>query len=346
MRIAKSLISSLVCLALSQATLACASTATNASTATDLEIVDTGQGPLFLDAQAIHELSGITHLGGDDYMLVSDKRGKLVPASIAIDLKTGRINKATLGKPITLVGAKDLEDIAYDAKSESLFVVDEANHSVTRLDRTSKKKIGHIGLARLFHQARPNLGLESLAVAPDGLGFWTANEEALATDGPRADATTGTIIHLQYIDDQGQPAKPLAYLTDPHAGSDNVLKRAQSGVSGLVALPGGRLIVMERALGGHVIPSFRIRLYLVHTSMPDSGEAKPARLEKTLLLEIKAGPANYEGITLGPRLDNGDYSVLLVADDGGGSVNPQCLLALRLSGLEEQDNAGTGAASL
>ena len=54
-------------------------------------------------------------------------------------------------------------------------------------------------------------------------------------------------------------------------------------------------------------------------------------VSKTLLHEFNAGSANFEGITLGPRLDNGDYALVLVSDDGGGGLNPQKLLSLRIA---------------
>jgi hypothetical protein len=50
-----------------------------------------------------------------------------------------------------------------------------------------------------------------------------------------------------------------------------------------------------------------------------------------LLWEGNFANLNFEGITLGPPLDNGDYSLILVSDNGGGLG--QSLYALRITGV-------------
>lgn len=327
----------LICIAVlllcGQASVACASPARAHTGAGEpappprAEVVDS----VALGPDRVHQLSGIAYRDHNDYFVVSDKGGLIASATIEIDRETGRITKAELGETMKAQGGVDLEDIAIDRDNGLLLVCDEASTSISshHIDDGSLQQ-----RASVFGEqgaVRPNLGLESLTISPDGRSLWTANEEALPIDGPRATATRGTRIRLQQLDAALKPIRQYFYLTDPHMGAANLLKRAQCGVVGLVALEGGRLIVMERALGGSAIPSFRIRLYLVDTRMAENGDAGPSELDKTLLAEVDAGFANYEGITLGPRLNNGDYALLLVSDDGGGdSVNPQRLMSLRV----------------
>ena len=116
----------------------------------------------------------------------------------------------------------------------------------------------------------------------------------------------------------------------------------RSGVSALIALDDGRLLVLERALVG--APSgmgiFRIRIYLADPSGAtdvsgfDTGLAgrtdwTPAI--KTLLWEHTFGlpVSNFEGMALGPRLADGTRSLLLVADNGGGTWQSIYALAVR-----------------
>jgi hypothetical protein len=115
----------------------------------------------------------------------------------------------------------------------------------------------------------------------------------------------------------------------------------RSGVSDLLALPDGRLLVLERELGGTFIPDFRNRIYLVDftgatdtSAISSLNSATFTGLTKTLLWEGNFANDNFEGITLGPQLANGDYSIILVSDDGGGT-NAQSLYALRISGVPE-----------
>lgn len=332
----------IVCVLLMHASMASAQTqaaATESAIATSEVIRDTGQGQFPFPAADLHELSGITHLGGSQFAVVPDKGGKLGLVTIDVDATTGKITSAVVTKTLTLQAGKDVEDIAYDPTTCLLLRVDESDQTVSRHHLPSGDRIETVNAPAVFKQARPNLGFESLAISPDTGRVWTANEEPLKQDGPRPTQDAGSLIRLQRFDHDLKPDGQFAYRVDPHRGSDNLIGRAQSGVSGMVALPNGQLIIMERELGGPVIPSFRIRLYLVDTIGATDTSKLDTLLEqdvrpvaKTLLYEFNAGLANFEGITIGPKLNNGDYTLLLVSDDGGGKRNPQNLLSLRLAG--------------
>ena len=301
-------------------------------------IRETGRGQFDFSSEDIRELSGITYLGEDLFAVVSDKGGKLGMASIKIDSKTGEMIGAELSQTLDLEGGKDLEDLALDPNARRLITVDEANQSIVYHDLLTGKRLEVITVPDVFKQSRSNLGFESVCVSFAG-GIWAANEEPLKHDGPRATKDEGALIRLQRFNADAKPGGQYAYCVDPHRGKDNLLKRAQSGVSGLVALPSGQLIVMERELGGPAIPTFRIRLYLVDTAgATDTSKLKSLSkhdiepVDKKLLYEFNAGLANFEGITLGPRLDDGDYTLILVSDSGDGKRNPQNLLSLRVAG--------------
>jgi len=299
----------------------------------------TGQGQVRLPSDQISELSGITYLGGDDYIVVSDHNSSIATATIQIDRETGQILQAQIGPPIQLDGGGDLEAIVIDPLTRQLIVADESRQTLGYHLPTGQRQ-GSIPVPAVFARARPNRGLESLSVSPDGGAVWIANEEALQADGERATEEAGTLVRLQRFGPDRLAQAQYAYLTQPHAGADNRLHLGQCGVSGLVALPDGALIVMERELGGRLIPTFRNRLYLVDTAQASdtstiasltTRQVQP--VGKSLLLQVDAGLTNFEGITLGPRLNNGDYAVVMVSDDGGGQINPQSLLVLRLSGV-------------
>lgn len=305
---------------------------------TGLLLSGTGQGQFGFASNDIHELSGITYLGGDSFIVVSDTNGTMAPATIVIDRATGQITSASIGTPVPVSGGNDLEGVAYDPRDGSVLVSDESGNTITRHQPANGTQTGSITVPSIFASARGNLGLESLSLDPVGFDLWTANEESLSVDGPRATASVGTIVRLQRFGSDGSPLAQFAHLTQPHSGGSTV--PPQSGVSGLVALPGGGLIVMERELGGSPLPTLRNRFYLIDTSAAtDTSDAASLSgvttglVETELLLQVSAGFSNFEGVALGPMLDNGDYALVMVSDDGGSGFNPQNLLTLRLSGI-------------
>src|SRR5690606_19189555 len=104
-------------------------------------------------------------------------------------------------------------------------------------------------------------------LTPYGRHVWTANEESLRNDGPRAAPDTGTLVRLQRLDRDLRPAGQWAYRTDPLPGRITVPRRfahrATAGLSELLALDDGRLLALERQFGGTDagLAHYRIRLY-------------------------------------------------------------------------------------
>ena len=319
------------------ASLLLAASATHAQ----IDISSTGEGQVAVSLSGVHELSGITYIGGDQYLLVSDEGGLLVSATIGIDSSTGQFTGTpTLDSSLVLnpAGNADLEAVAFDPRDGSVLVANEQNNSITRYNPGNAANLGTIDVPSVFSNTANNRSFESLSLAPRDFDLWTANEEALTVDGPLSTDSAGSVVRLQRFDAQGDPSGQFAYITEPHRASG--LEQARSGVSGLIALPDGRLIVMERELGGG-LPTFRIHFFLVDSENATDtsgleglvGETYTAA-DKTLLHTLNAGFSNFEDVTLGPRLDNGDYALVLVSDDGGGGgLNGQNLTTLRLSGV-------------
>lgn len=293
-------------------------------------------------AQA-NNLSGIAWLGGDRYALVADKGGNILWGEIRVDFTSGAILSAQILPQVTRIkGGIDLEDVALASDGRSLIVCDEDDAALSRIPlawgmATEQTPVERI--TGLFKDCRNNLSLESAATAVDGSGYWTISEDALVRDGARAsiqtdlDRSSGAWLRLLKVDAGLRPVRQWAYGSDAIPGGFPIPRRV-SGVSSLAALPDGRLIVMERALG---LGGFRIRLYLVEpeAALPDatsvsnlSKDAGVQLLPKALLYEWN-GLANFEGITLGPTLANGDRLLLLVVDDGDHISRPG-LWALRL----------------
>ena len=311
---------------------------TACANAAPLSITDSGQGQYTVNSSAISELSGITYLGGDSYLAVSDNNGDMAELTLQIDRTTGQITAASVGSVVNLAGTKDDEGVAYDPRSNTVLVSEEIGNTITRHAISDGSTLGSIAVPAIYANARGNKGLESLSMEPLNYKLWTANEESLTTDGPIASATAGTIIRVQQFDADGQTSVQYGYLTDPHSGNSAIGGiTSRCGVVDLIALPNDRLIVMERDLGG-AIPTIRNRLYLLDTT--DAADTtnigglntNKNLAEKQLLYQFNAFTTNFEGAALGPMLSNGDYALVLIADNGANG-STHALLTLRLSGL-------------
>lgn len=278
------------------------------------------------------ELSGIAHAGGDRFFAVSDDAGRLFPLRIEIDRASGTIETAVPGPPRKLAGGIDLEGIALVAE-DRILVCDEIGPALREHALTGGSPVRTLPIPPVFRKARFNLGIESLSRSGDSL--WIANEEALRGDGPLPTPEHGTRVRLQRLDLNGSPTGQWAYETDPYPGAP-LFGRAHSGVSDLLALPTGELLVLERSFSSH---GFRSRIYQVDFTdgtptgaLPDLEAAAVTPVTKRLLWDSGSFSYNFEGLSLGPLLAAGSRSLLLVADDGGAGVPG--LYALRLEPRE------------
>lgn len=335
-----------------------------ASSGTALSIVDPGQGPVAIVDAAVtqpRELSGLAYdPSTGSHVAVSDDSSRLHRLAIGVDATTGFVTSAATTGATTLLQAdgtplpsgRDLEGVAVGAAGGPIYVSDEGGPRLRAHDPTTGLALAEVGPAShpalaVFASQRTNLGWESLSRAEDTGTLWLANEEALVVDGPSGQGVNvNTLVRLQRLSPALVPEAQFAY----RASGDVVpgtLGNTNAGVSDLVALPGGDLLVLERTAGlVNLAPDIdlRSRIYLVSflgatdvTGLPALSGGGFVEVGKTLLWEGVFPSHNFEGIALGPALANGDRSLLLVSDDGAGLE--QSLYALRLVGVPEPGTA-------
>lgn len=314
---------------------------------------------------AAEELSGLAPIRGDEYIAVSDAHAVVHRITIRIDSKTGAVLSAAIGRAIPLAdetgarlpepaNAKDREAIVCDPDSGEVWIANErtgkdakapsiSRHRLADGVRTALLTCDHDSTLLVFRRIRSNKGFESLALAPDGT-LWTANEDALTVDGAAAGRTAPGIVRLQQLDRALRPGPQFAYEVDPwrHPLQSPILLAGQevSGLSELLALPHGRLLALERSFSGdaHGMPALENRLYLVDPSAATniapfrSGLAGQSYVpaKKVLLWRQDWGltNSNFEGMAFGPKLADGSRSLILIADNDGGTR--QSLFTLRL----------------
>lgn len=197
----------------------------------------------------------------------------------------------------------------------------------------------------------PNYNFESLAFDSVRQYLWTIPESTLRKDGQPATPQNGLANQLRLIrldwgkmkenrnkekySEQVSSKKDSRYMTTYAYQMDqpSTHKKADiyvMGVSELCALPDGQLLVLEREA---FIPKIKIgafckcKLYQINPlnseefSMKENFSSDTPFLKKKLLTEWKTGLslskrsfANYEGMCLGPKLEDGSQVVILLSD--------------------------------
>ncbi len=197
----------------------------------------------------------------------------------------------------------------------------------------------------------PNYNFESLAFDSVHQYLWTIPESTLRKDGQPATPQNGLANRLRLMrldrgkmkedsnkeeySEQVSSKKDSRYMMTYAYQMDqpSTHKKADiyvMGVSELCVLPDGQLLVLEREA---FIPKIKIgafckcKLYLINPlnseefSMNEKFSSDTPFLKKRLLTEWKTGLsiskrsfANYEGMCLGPKLEDGSQVVILLSD--------------------------------
>ena len=197
----------------------------------------------------------------------------------------------------------------------------------------------------------PNYNFESLAFDSVHQYLWTIPESTLRKDGQPATPQNGLVNLLRLMrlnwgkmkedsnkeeySEQVSSKKDSRYMTTYAYQMDqpSTHKKADiyvMGVSELCALPDGQLLVLEREA---FIPKIKIgafckcKLYQINPlnseefALKEKFSSDTPFLKKRLLAEWKTGLslskrsfANYEGMCLGPKLEDGSQVVILLSD--------------------------------
>lgn len=293
-------------------------------------------GEFQLPQDAPEGLSGIAWLGDDRYALAEDSGGRVHFARIGIDPSTGAVTSCVFEKTIAVPGLVDAEGIACDPAGGAVYVSDETGPAIFRIPEDGAT--ARIAVPDFFFGARPNKSLEALSAettANGGCILWTANEDALGCDGAMSSAEDAAVVRIAaFAPGAAGECRWWRYELDRAEGKPIPAVGARTpfnGVAGLLALGGGRLLVLERMCGlrdpengegPHTLITCGI--FLVDTSRAPA----ESLLAKKSLWRARFPASNYEGMTLGPPLDDGTRTVILVAD---GDVSTATVLGRTVS---------------
>ena len=268
--------------------------------------------------------SGIAWLGADRYAVVDDKSktAGFHLMTVSTDPATGDILSVKADSFVTCGQAnRDEEGICYVPQSKTMFVSGEADGQIVEYTMDGRLTGRRLNIPEVYKTACSNGGFEALTYNAVTHRFWTTTEHTLQNDGRRPDLThkLPNLLRLQSFSDDMQPVGQYWYMTDSTAVEDTE-GRSILGVSGLAALDDGHLVVLEREVyqKPRQIGSFvNVKLYVTNPSRQQPGEL----LQKQLVTEFSTrinltdrSFANYEGICVGPRLQDGRILLVMVAD--------------------------------
>lgn len=247
--------------------------------------------------------SGITWLGGDRYAVVSDKADTdgFFIWTIQLDSITGEIlSVKNEGFFSSSRPNRDGEGIAYNPRTNTIFISGETDNYIKEYDMTGKLTGREIPPTPLYRNLPGNLGLEALSYNDSTQTLWTCNE-------------SGNVI-VQSFDTSLVPLDHYPYTLDAPLGNQAKALFYAHGLGTICALDDGSLLMLEREF---YVPKKKLGAFVnckLFHFRPGSPNKKLLASWRTSLTLFRQDIANYEGMCLGPKLKDGSRVIILVAD--------------------------------
>lgn len=275
-------------------------------------------------AIAAGQYSGITRIDGNRYAVVDDKLrgGGIVFFDIALNPADGSIEAVQAEVPAATkladVSGLDCEGIA--CADGKLYVSAETDQSIREYDLAGNATGRSFPVPAEMGRSciHANAGFEAFTYNAVTGHFWTTTERPLLKD-----TLVPRLHRLQRFGKPFRPDRQYLYQMDAPLRSAADTRAYVHGISAMTALDDGNLLILEREV---YVPAGMMRaigetfsLTKIYQVMP-SGDGS-AILPKQLLVEFTtkaSNLANYEGMCLGPRLQDGRRTLLLIADSQGG----------------------------
>ena len=311
--------------------------------------------------------SGIALSSKDNYYLIVDdaKKPRFLESSIVI--QDDKI-QSVIFKNVTFLKDSvssfyqenhlDLESVFIDIENQEINLVSEGfiNENkkplifITDLKGNYKYQYPLPAQFLDLQNIKHNAVFEASSKSTDKKGFWIAMEGVLKPDGEEPTfAKTASPIRITFFDKKNKEAtKQFAYqlehITKPAKGNINL-----NGVTAILEYKENHFFVIERTYQsgygayGNIVRIFEAFIDKKTTNILENDALKKVNyipLKKRLLFNFEAVKNqltdgiidNIEGITFGPKLANGNQSLILVSDDNfqiyGKQLNQFILLEI------------------
>ena len=180
---------------------------------------------------------------------------------------------------------------------------------------------------------RNNNVFEGSAFSPDGQSLWVSLEGPLYQDGSLPTIDSGAFTRITQYDRSGNVLAEYAYPVDPIPAAPGPGRTADNGVTEILAVNDQKFLVIERAGVPDENGNFKnyIRIYEINingasdiSNIDSLQENKFKPVKKRLILDLNelglSKLDNIEGISWGPKLANGNDSLVLVSDNNFNST--------------------------
>ena len=183
---------------------------------------------------------------------------------------------------------------------------------------------------------RSNAAFEGLDLTPDRQFLYMAAEKAVYQDGGVSSTQQTSLVRImrmKYIDGSYSEAEEFLYelSTIPDFTDDDSVFTI-IGISDILAVSDTRLLIVERSFVASPINRNTVQVFQVELPKPASqhnsiGANGLTKVDKTLWFDMDdfidvpgfPGIDNVEGVILGPQLENGNQSLLIVSDNNFSS---------------------------
>ncbi len=310
-------------------------------------------------------LSGIDYDARDgSYWAISDDRSATGPArfyNLDFDFNSAGVNGVTFNSVTNLLtpgGATfgtnqvDPEAIRLDPTTGRFFWSSEGERNGADLQNPFVREMNADGsyvrelATPSYYNAsandfgiRRNLAFESLSLSTDGNTVYTATENALFQDGAAASISDPSPSRVLAFDKAtGAATAEYIYITEP-VSSDSVPPGGfvTNGLVEILAINETEFLAVERSFSVGVGNEIKIYLASIDGATnilgEDTAPGATVAMSKTLLFDfgtVGIVMDNIEGISLGPVLDNGNLSVVLVSDNNFSSGQFTQFIALEV----------------
>lgn len=194
--------------------------------------------------------SGITYLGGNQYLVVDDnsETDGFHLFSIDIDSLSGEIVQVkNLEFKSSGLPNRDGEGIVYIKGLNKVLVSGEGDGKILEYTLDATPTGREVDLPTIYRKCASNLGLESLGYSAVTHTLWTCNESPLEGDGGRANSGNSieNLLRIQAFNDSLRPVAQYVYKMDRSVATGSS-KYYAMGVSEITPLDDGSLLILER----------------------------------------------------------------------------------------------------
>ncbi len=299
---------------------------------------------IVINGTIVGGLSGIDYYNNTYYLVCDDSKNPRYYEA-RIDIDNSKINKVDIQKVFLVKDTThflDLESIRYNSKTNQVLMTSEGNikrHYDPSFFSTNTSgtidsyfHLPEALKATSLEKPRHNGTLEGLSLSIDTNGYWIAMELPLEIDGQEPQLVkTKSPVRITYINAVShQPEKQFAYTLD------SISKQpkgdfAVNGLTEILEYAKGKFFIIERSyssgLGnqGNTVKIFNVDVSNATNTLKFKSlkNINYIAATKELVFDFENvrdqltnnSIDNIEGITFGPKLPNGNKTLLLVSDN-------------------------------